>query len=522
MAAGAPRDEEKPLLHYVSSTSHPWVVSKQALLLSLLLNLLLAFAIAVFFLQSEFFHLGRSAGVLRSSRDYHWTSKASAEAEKAAAIPCSGHGRVFVDTILAANGEPSCECNRCFAGTDCSSKIKNCNATVDSGDPMFLEPFWDANAEAGAVVIPPVHRMSYFTEATGEGRKITLELERLIRQVHEFVGNAVIKDKFIVIGTGSMELINAAVASLAPIASNTLPKSPPAIVVSRAPYYQAYQMQTEFFASTQYIWGGEPSIAAKKFANTGSTFIEFVAAPNNPDASMKEPELKFNGSFTVFDRAYYWPHYSPIFKAMDDDVMLFTLSKLTGHAGSRLGWAIVKDPKVYARLSQYVLLNTNGVSHDTQLRASRLLRAVLEGYSTTGAKTGARDPQVYAKSQHIFHFAQSVMNSRWQKLEKIFARSMQFSLQYVEAQQCNFFKAIISPSPAYAWVKCEDPGLIMNSSCFNVFKNAGIIGRAGGYDDERDNSYVRFALLIGNDDFDNFMEHLNKFLQHFIDRTAIL
>ena len=36
----------------------------------------------------------------------------------------------------------------------------------------------------------------------------------------------------------------------------------------------------------------------------------------------------------VYDRAYYWPHFTPV-QPVDDDIMLFTLSKLTGHARTR-------------------------------------------------------------------------------------------------------------------------------------------------------------------------------------------
>lgn len=42
------------------------------------------------------------------------------------------------------------------------------------------------------------------------------------------------------------------------------------------------------------------------------------------------------GAFGIYDHAYYWPHFTPIPAAVeygDRDVAIFTLSKLTGHAG---------------------------------------------------------------------------------------------------------------------------------------------------------------------------------------------
>ena len=50
--------------------------------------------------------------------------------------------------------------------------------------------------------------------------------------------------------------------------------------------------------------------------------------------------------------------------------MMFTLSKLTGHDGSRVGWALVKDPEMAAQIKR----KTGSLSHDAQLRAATLLQ----------------------------------------------------------------------------------------------------------------------------------------------------
>lgn len=63
-----------------------------------------------------------------------------------------------------------------------------------------------------------------------------------------------------------------------------------------------------------------------------------VTSPNNPDGVCRKPVVKREGGMVVYDLAYYWPHYTPIISPADYDVMLFTLSKATGHAGSRVGY----------------------------------------------------------------------------------------------------------------------------------------------------------------------------------------
>lgn len=70
---------------------------------------------------------------------------------------------------------------------------------------------------------------------------------------------------------------------------------------------------------------------------SNSTLIELVTSPNNPDGQLKKAVLRGQYVKTIHDLAYYWPHYTPILEPADEDLMIFTISKLTGHAGSRFG-----------------------------------------------------------------------------------------------------------------------------------------------------------------------------------------
>jgi L-tryptophan---pyruvate aminotransferase len=99
-------------------------------------------------------------------------------------------------------------------------------------------------------------------------------------------------------------------------------------------YTQSYPAVTDFLQSGLFRWAGD----ANSF--TGDTYIELVCSPNNPDGSIREAVLASSSGTTgrtVHDLAYYWPQYTPITRRADHDIMLFTVSKSTGHAGTRIG-----------------------------------------------------------------------------------------------------------------------------------------------------------------------------------------
>ncbi|XP_062024219.1 tryptophan aminotransferase-related protein 4-like [Rosa rugosa] len=417
-----------------------------------------------------------------------WSRRAAEEAEGVAAIPCSGHGRAFLDGLVLDGKQPGCECNSCYGGSDCSQFLTDCESNADSGDPYFLEPFWMQHASESAILVAGWHRMGY---TFPDQAYISQELERLIRKVHDIAGNAVTQGRYIVIGAGSTHLLNAAVKalSLSSTSSFNSSSSSPASVVVSIPFYALYETQTEYFRSLDYKFEGDGSLLPNITDGT-KRVIEFVTAPNNPDGKLNKANFQGPNSAAIYDRVYYWPHFTPIPTPANDDVMVFSISKLTGHAGTRLGWAVIKDEAVYQRMLNHTVISNLGISRDTQLRAFKLLNVVVEG----GGK-------------EIFEFGYTTMRKRWETLSNALSVSNRFSLQKVEPLYCTFFKKIRRPSPAYAWVKCEREE---DKDCYTVLQEeANVYGRRGSVFGAEDR-YVRLALIRSQDDFDILLHRLNE------------
>ncbi|KAK7380538.1 hypothetical protein VNO78_33051 [Psophocarpus tetragonolobus] len=417
--------------------------------------------------------------VCRGEWEPTWSTKAAEEAEAVAAIACSGHGRAYLDgLILKGMKKPVCECNACYGGSDCSKLLSNCSADAGSGDPYFLEPFWMERAASSAILVSGWHRMGYtYSDRT----YISELLVKYIKKFHATVGNAITEGKYIIFGSGSTQLLSAAVYALSPTSSHS-----PAKVLATAPYYYVYRTQTQFFNSRDFSYEGDTSLWKNK-TDKNSLFIEIVTSPNNPDGKLNKGVLQGPNVKTIHDRAYYWPHFTAIPSPADDDLMLYTISKLTGHAGTRFGWAIIKDKAVYEKMSTYMDVNTMGVSRDAQLRALKLLDVALE-----------------EDGKQIFQFGYSTLRDRWIRLKKTISKTKRFSLQKLSSQYCTFFKKERDPSPAYAWFKCERKE---DKNCYKILEAAGINGRKGSLYGAEDR-YVRLGLIRSKDDFEILINQL--------------
>jgi aspartate/methionine/tyrosine aminotransferase len=98
------------------------------------------------------------------------------------------------------------------------------------------------------------------------------------------------------------------------------------------------------FDGREYRWAGTTALWANssRANSTDGTFIEFVTSPNNPDALLREPVLRGSAA-AIVDHAYYWPHFTHIPAPADEDIMMFTVSKPSGHAGSRFGYVCIYE-----------------------------------------------------------------------------------------------------------------------------------------------------------------------------------
>merc|ERR1711862_91862 len=112
---------------------------------------------------------------------------------------------------------------------------------------------------------------------------------------------------------------------------------------------------------------------------------------------MGSPYLK------ICDAVFNWPQYKTGGVALDCDVQVFSLSKLTGHAGPRLGWALVhkRHSSLYTAAAQYIHDVTLGISVDTQARGVALLRHLV------------------SPSSNFFNFTKGALAQRWAAFGKV-------------------------------------------------------------------------------------------------------
>ncbi|XP_077244244.1 tryptophan aminotransferase-related protein 2-like [Tasmannia lanceolata] len=355
---------------------------------------------------------------------------------------------------------------------------------LDHGDPTMYESFWREMGEKSTIVILGWQLMSYFSDVRNLCWFLEPELAKEIRKLHQLVGNAEINDRHIIVGNGSSQLFQAALYALSPPDA-----SEPISVVSAVPYYSSYPPVTDYLRSELYRWAGD-AYTFKKDA----PYIELVTSPNNPDGFTREAVVNRSRGKMVHDLAYYWPQYTPITSAVDHDLMLFTVSKCTGHAGTRIGWALVKDREVAIKMTKFIELNTIGVSKDSQLRAAKILNTVCEGYE--GGNTNG--------VMRFFEYGRRLMTERWERLREAVRKSTLFSLPEFQFEFCNFDREIRSAHPAFAWLKCE--GDIEDLEMF--LRSHKVLTRSGKHFGA-DPRYVRASMIDRDETFDLFVQRLS-------------
>ncbi|MCO5557204.1 hypothetical protein L7F22_010764 [Adiantum nelumboides] len=140
---------------------------------------------------------------------------------------CSGQGSIEHEGVNGGR----CRCYSCFTGSTCSELKNDCTVNFDHGDPKMFEKYWSLNQETVSAVLLGGDRMSYFSNTDGVCWFLEPSLSVEIKLMHKMVGNAITDGYHIVVGTGSSQLISAALYALSSSAQTQVD------VVSAAPFY---------------------------------------------------------------------------------------------------------------------------------------------------------------------------------------------------------------------------------------------------------------------------------------------
>nr|AZG03001.1 alliinase [Allium lenkoranicum] len=420
-----------------------------------------------------------------------WSLKAAEEAEAVANINCSGHGRAFLDGILS-DGSPKCECNTCYTGADCSQKITGCSADVASGDGLFLEEYWKQHKENSAVLVSGWHRTSYFFNPVSNF--ISFELEKTIKELHEIVGNAAAKDRYIVFGVGVTQLIHGLVISLSPNMTAT-PCAPQSKVVAHAPYYPVFREQTKYFHKKGYEWKGN----AADYVNTSTPeqFIGWLLHLITPKVCFAmKLSRDANPSTIWFTTGLITPQSST--KPMKISCCLQCLNTLD---------TLVVD--LGGRCKRMNLCIITCCLHDKEHRGHFSCNTTTIAQSSKrSCSNGENAERHHACPQHIwFSETKGEMGKYHCTARSI--RQILLSRASTKRILQLLQKNETSKSPSYAWVKCEWEE---DKDCYQTFQN-GRINTQSGEGFEAGSRYVRLSLIKTKDALDQIMYYLKDMVE---------
>ena len=352
-------------------------------------------------------------------------------------IPCSGHGMLVKDSsdfdalcspfdkeALGVLGKSlcdkssaakagQCKCHQCYAGPTCYQLLKNCAVNSRVAELTLTKQWFDKNL--GDISIPNAllqRHMSYLGNSrlffsqhyknNANGRepsrsRISDHLNSTIRLLHRAVGNVRNEQNYhLVIGSGGVQLINAAMFAMSKKLERESQKRQGAdswkrtrkeirgSYYAKTPCYNHFKIFAQNRMTDMKWLHGEKDVYSyengNKISNISTTMIEIVTSPNNPDGRRAVPVFQENPGMLIHDHVYHWPTIlnpeQDTIELDNEEIMLFSLSKLTGHAASRIGWALVKDAQVAKDMASFVWLQSTHASVEAQYSAIKIIRSI--------------------------------------------------------------------------------------------------------------------------------------------------
>lgn len=135
-------------------------------------------------------------------------------------------------------------------------------------------------------------------------------------------------------------------------------------------------------------------------------------APNNPDGFIAPPDLlKMASDFSkdigvpfIHDAAYYTHVYLPPTYELEllGDAQIYSISKMLGLSGLRLGYVVCPNPKFYQYIQEYMEAMTVGVSVIPQIFLENLFKT-MEHYPELTESFESKSRQALKNAKEIMH-----------------------------------------------------------------------------------------------------------------------
>ncbi len=317
------------------------------------------------------------------------------------------------------------------------------------GNPGFLQELWEYDAPY-EISEAKISSMPYSASKT-----ILLALEKEIKAIHRKYKNCKIyKESEIIVTIGAAQAVQAALYAYKKMGKTN--------VYIPAPYWGRLRAYAEIQGYSVF-----PDLIMLE--RDKKSLINLITSPNNPTGEM---QTEINAD--IRDACYNWPQYTDKPALLNDEVVIFSLSKLSGHSSSRIGWAVVDNAEIAQYMREYIEINTSGVSIEAQTNAAWVLDNLQSG--------------IFLKNNDTFDFFKTARMKLKIRIEVIKVIIKEFNLPI----------EVLSKDGMFLYVEMR-PQVVhdLKISCF-----------AGS--DSGDTNKDRFRLNIGCDSktFSTFVERL--------------
>jgi len=129
-------------------------------------------------------------------------------------------------------------------------------------------------------------------------------------------------------------------------------------------------------------------------------------------------------------------------------------------------WAIVEDVRVATKMSEFIKVNTVGVSQDSQLRATTLIHTIINGHKQSKMKQkhvkdndGEEEEEEEEEEDLVdcntqqkqwrpfFHYGQTILEERWRQLLLVLEGHSLFNIPTYDQAFCSFLHKSFQPNP---------------------------------------------------------------------------